>query len=210
MKRLTIAIDLDGTLRDLDKQICEYLAVDHPDKIDKFREIKADVYRSLDPVFDTHEEMYQWMYEERPFYLFGMADRLHKKVIDDLNFFTVAAEGQGFEVVISSVQRNQSATASLHWLSKHGCRVSHIRFFRSAEDKIAANFDINVDDSPEILSAFAGKEVVRSFGSIAGLPRAIKIPSNFTKGIDCPSLDIANGKFDDLYAILGVEKILKV
>jgi len=209
MRMVTIAVDLDGTLRDLEKQIDRYLEADHPDKIDKFREIVGKQYRSLDPVFETKEELYQWMYEERVFELFGMADRLHKRVIDDLNIFAATAKQQGFEVVISSVQRNQSVTATLHWLAKWGCKIQHIRFFNTAQDKVDANFGIYIDDSPEVLVQLAGKDIVPSTGPVISRPRAIKIPYAFTKDIDCPSLDIANGKFDDLYEILGIERVLK-
>ena len=209
MKHLTIAVDIDGTLRDLEKQIDKYLEYDHPEKIDKFREIKNSVYRSLDPVFENKTDVYKWIYEERVFELFGMADRMHRKVIDDLNIFITTAREQGFEVVIASVQRNQSVTATMHWLSKWGCKAQRYEFFYTMQDKIDANFDIYIDDCPEVLEAFEGKDVVKHTGDVKGLPRAIKIPYGFTKDIKCPSLDIANGKFDDLYEMLGVEKVLK-
>lgn len=209
-KALTIAVDIDGTLRDLESQIEKYLEDDHPDKFEKYLELKGNVYRTLDPLFATREEVYQWMYEERVFELFGMARRTHPKVIDDLNIFANTAKSQGFEVVISSVQRDRSATATLHWLSKWGCKVQHIRFFDSFREKIESNFDINIDDSPEVLEAFAGKVVVPHIGPIKERPRAIKVPYDFTKDIDCPSLDIASGRFDDLYEILGIERVLKV
>lgn len=208
-KPLTIAVDIDGTLRDLEKQIDKYLEADHPDKIDKFREIRGSVYRTLDPLFETKEEVYAWMYEERVFELFGMAERTHKKVIDDLNIFTSVAKQHGFEVVIASVQRQQSVTATLHWLAKWGCKVQRIQFFDTMKDKVDAGFDIYVDDCPEVLEPHVGKVVVPHFGPIVDRPRAIKIPYDFTKDIDCPALDIANGKFDDLYDILDIEKVLK-
>lgn len=210
MKDLTIAVDIDGTLRDFTKQLDKYLEEDHPDKIDKFREIKHSAYLALDQIFNSKEEMYSWMYEERVFELFGMADRTHKKVIDDLNIFTKTAKSQGFTCVIASVQRDQSVTATLHWLAKWGCKIQHIRFFDSMQDKIDANFDIYIDDCPDVISAFSGRTIIHPVEKIlTDIPRAIKIPYEFTKDFDCPALDIANEKFDDLYEILGVEKVLK-
>ena len=208
-KTLTIAVDIDGTLRDLESQMENYLEIDHPDKLDKFNEIKHTVYRSLDPLFDKQDDVYSWMYEERVFELFGMAGRTHPKAIDDLNIFANVAKQSGFEVVIASVQRQQSVTATLHWLAKWGCKVQNIQFFDTMQDKVDAEFDIYIDDCPEVLEPYAGKEAVAVSGPINGHPRAIKIPYDFTKDIVCPSLDIANGKFDDLYDILGIEKVLK-
>ena len=207
--RNTIAVDIDGTLRNLDKALDLFLEEDHPDKIDKFREINGNIYRSLDEVFKTEKDLFTWMYEERVFDLFGRSERTHKRVIDDLNIFQKAAWNAGFDVVIASVQRDQSVTATMHWLSKWGCKVQRYEFFYTMQDKINRNFDIYIDDCPQVLEAFAGKIVVPKSGPINGLSRAIKIPYNFTKDIDCPSLDIANGNFDDLYDILAIEKVLK-
>jgi len=210
MRNLTIAVDIDGTLRDLENQMDKFLEIDHPDKVDKFREIKDSVYRSLDPLFDTKEEVYQWMYEERVFELFGQSMRLHKKVIDDLNIFTNVAKQNGFDVVIASVQRNQSVTATMHWLSKWGCKVQRYEFFHTMQDKIDRNFGIYIDDCPQVIEAFIDKEVIHPAHSmITPLSRIIKVPYGFTKDYDCPSLDIANGKFDDLYEMLDIEKVLK-
>lgn len=208
-RRLTIAIDIDGTLRNLMRQMDVFIEEDYPDRIDQFRSIKDNTYMSLDPLFKTRDELNKWMYEERVFNLFAQAQRLHPKVIDDLNIFAATAKQQGYDVLLASVQRDQSVTATLHWLSKWGCKIQRIHFFDTMEAKIAANYDIYIDDCPDVLSAYVGKTVVALNGPVVGKPRAIKIPYEFTKGIDCPSLDIANGKFDDLYEILGVEKILK-
>lgn len=208
--RMTIAVDIDGTLRNLENQIETILEYDHPEKLEKFKQNTGVVYRTLDDVFDNQEELFQWMYEERVFELFGRAGRLHPKVIDDLNFFTVAARNVGFDVVIASVQRNQSITATMHWLSKNGCKVPRYEFFNTMQDKIDRGFDFYIDDCPDVLNAVVGQTKVPDFHeSMAGVSRAIKIPYDFTKDINCPSLDIANGKFDDLYEMFGIEKILK-
>jgi hypothetical protein len=206
----TIAVDIDGTLRNLDLQFDKYIEEDFPDKIDTFRATRDETYRALDPLFDSQESLYSWMYEERVFELFGTALRLHKNVIDDLNIFTKVAKNHGYDVVIASVQREQSATATMHWLSKWGCKVQSYQFFDTMQDKINANFDIYIDDCPEVIAAYVGKKTVHPTARpITDVSRIVKIPYGFTKGYDCPTLDIANGKFDDLYEILGVEKVLK-
>jgi hypothetical protein len=208
--RNTIAIDIDGTLRDLERQLRVFIEVDHPDKAEQYMKGSGVVYRTLDAVFENKDAMYKWMYEERVFELFGQAPRLHPKVIDDLNIFTVAARKQGFDVVIASVQRDRSVTSTLHWLSKWGCRVPRYEFFNTMQDKIDRNFDFYVDDCPDVIQAYVGKKKTPSWvQSIEGYSRIIKIPYEFTKDFDCPSLDIASGKFDDLYEMLGIERLLK-
>jgi len=208
--RMTIAVDIDGTIRNLEKQIETYLEVDHPDKIYQYKTNNGNVYRSLDNLFQTPEDLYSWMYEQRVFELFGLAGRMHSKVIDDLNIFSTVAKDNGFDVVIASVQRNQSVTSTLHWLAKWGCRVQKYEFFHTMQDKIDRNFDFYIDDCPDVLNSVLGKQKVPDFHtSTAGISRAIKIPYKFTQDIDCPSLDIASGKFDDIYELFGIEKILK-
>lgn len=205
MKKQRIAVDIDGTLRNLQGQLVKYLEQDHPDKVDKFREIVQTEYRSLDPLFDSRVDLFDWMYNERVFELFGMAQRIHPKVIDELNIFSVAAENSGYDVWIASVQRGRSISATLHWLAKWGCRVPNIMFFPTMQDKINENFDVYIDDCPEVIEATMGTKF--NYGSIS-IPTSIKIPYGFTKDINVPELDIENGKFNDLYDILGVEKIL--
>lgn len=209
MSKMIIAFDIDGTIRNLNNQLQKYLEIDYPDKLDKFKENK-DIYNSLDNLFDTKEDLYSWMYEERVFELFGMAGRTHPKVIDDLNIFSNAARNVGIDIVIASVQRNQSITATLHWLSKWGCKIQRYEFFSTMDEKIERNFDFYIDDCPKVLNSVVGESRVPNHcEKISGISRAIKIPYSFTNDIDCPSLDIANGKFDDIYEIFSIEKILK-
>ena len=201
MGKISVAVDIDGTLRNLQGQLIKYLEVDHPDKVDKFRELVDQEYYSLDPLFKTKKDLHQWMYNERVFELFGMAQKLHPKVIDELNIFTKTAEQQGYEIWISSVQKDRSITATLHWLSKWGCRVPNIKFFSSFTEKIEYGFDVYVDDCPDV--------IISTMESVNTLvPSSIKVPYGFNKKIDAPSLDIQNGEFNNLYNMLGVEKIL--
>ena len=205
MSKITVAIDIDGTLRNLEGQITKYLEHDHPERLDKFNEVKNAEYYSLDNIFDTKEDVHSWMYDERVFELFGMAQKIHPKIIDDLNIFSVAAEEQGYELWIASVQRGRSIPATLHWLSKWGCRIPRIMFFPSMKDKTDHSFDIYLDDCPDVLEVVSKRTLKRNG---VELPTSIKVPYGFTKNIDAPELDIENGKFNDIYELLGVERIL--
>ena len=200
-KTITIAIDIDDTLRDFRSSIAKYLEIDHPYKLDKFLEVRDEEYYSLDVIMDTKEDVHKYLYEERVFELFGMANRVHPKIIEDLNKFAKIAESYEIIVVLASVQHGRSITATLHWLSKWGCRIKNIKFFNSIQEKIDANYDIYIDDCPEVLSSFCKKNKIKGWK----LPRAIKVPYKFNKNVDCNvELDIANGKFNDIYGILQI------
>lgn len=202
-RKTLVAIDIDGTLRDLESQIDKYLENDYPEKHDGYTNARGKEYRTLDGLFFSREEIIKWLYEDRPFELFGMAGKVHRKVIDDLNILYNSTKGTDFEIVIASVQFDKSVPATLHWLAKNGCKVQKIFFFDTMKEKIDAGFDIYVDDCPEVLNFYRRKKTKSK------LSRAIKVPYEFNKGIKCPVVDIVNGKFDDLYGILGIEKVLK-
>lgn len=193
MRRKTIAIDVDGTIRDFHSQAQMWLEYDHPNKFQKFLDSKS--YYSLDEAFGNREEVHKWIYEQRVFEIFVQAQRLHKNIIDDLNIFSVAAEGAGWDVLIATVQRDRSITATLQWLAKYGCRIKTIKFFNSMQDKIDADYDVYLDDCPEVLEKAESS--------------AIKVPYVFNEHIKCPSLDIINGEFDNIYELLGIERTLK-
>jgi len=203
MQQKTIAIDIDGVLRNIIPQIDDYLANDHPEKFKTYKESKDVDYYCLNNAFSGDDEaVRKWLYEDRPFEIFAIANRMHPRIIDDLNIFTRTAELNGFRVLIASVQNQRSVTSTLHWLAKFGCKLQYYCFFKSVQEKIDANFDIYIDDCPTVLEAVADKK-------IDGLPRAIKVPYEFNEHISCPSIDTANGNFDDLYKILEIKKLLK-
>lgn len=195
MKKKTISIDIDGTIRDLIFQIEKYIEIDHYDKYHAFLETKNIKFNSLDKIFGSKEKVYEWMYEQRVFELFGMAPRLHPKIIDELNMFTLAAEQQGYDVWISSVQFDRSIPATLFWLSKNGCKVPNIKFFRTMKEKARHKFDIYLDDCPEILKSNKKSSI------------KIKVPYKYNEDFDLPSLDIENGDFNHIYDILKIERM---
>ena len=199
---MRIAIDIDGTLRDLETQIRRYIEEDYPEKLDEYDKIIGIEYRTMNPLIGADEAM-NWFYEERPFELFAMAPRLHRTLIEDLNKFAATAEVQGHSVEIASVQRGKSIIATLHWLSKMGCKIKKYSFYDTMQDKIDAKFDVYLDDCPQVLEACKpGFELIYD----TTLPLAIKVPYEFNKHIGCPSLDVVNGKFNDIYDILNIER----
>ena len=153
MKKKTIAIDIDGTLRNIDTAIELYLEVDHPHRVRPFVS-NTDAWNRLDIAFDNDRDaVMHWLYEERAFHIFGQSPKMYPAVIDQLNALQKLADLSGkYEVWLSSVQRDQSITSTLFWLSKNGCRIRNIRFFDSFDQKTDHQFDVVVDDHPGVLS----------------------------------------------------------
>jgi hypothetical protein len=205
-----IGIDVDGTLRDLEFQIEKFLKMDHPDKLEIFYKNKDKKYRSLEGAFKSTEDLFEWMYNERGFELFGQAPKIHSRIIDDLNIFYQSALNSGYDVIISTVQRNRSVAATLFWLSRWGCRVQNIICFNSFKEKCDSGIDIILDDSPEVLATWHDYEVEHPTKKGVVVPSALKVPYAFTEEFDLPAVDTPNGKFDDIYEILHVDRILKL
>ena len=131
----TVGIDIDGTLRDLDDKIDEYLYIDHKKKFELWKQNPA-VWDRLNKAFDGDQETVRdWLYGNRAFHIFGQAPKMYKAAMDHVNAIAKRARANGgIEVYISSVQREQSIIATLFWLSKTGCKVSNIKFFETHEE----------------------------------------------------------------------------
>jgi len=202
---MIIAFDIDGTLRNLETQVRRYIEMDFPDSVDQYDNIVGKEYWTLDSTIGKENTM-RWLYEDRPFELFAIAERIHPKVIEELNKFAKAAEVDGHTVVIASVQRGKSIMATLSWLSKFGCKLKNYDFFDTMQEKMDAKYDVYIDDCPGVLESCTGS----LFGSHNLTTRngavAIKIPYEFNEHINCPVLDIADGKFIDIYDILNIER----
>lgn len=212
--RPIIGIDVDGTLRNLEAQLRRYIEKDHPNSLSAFDQNVGVQYRTLNnlPAFKNTDDIWKWMYEERVFELFALAPRLHSTIIDNLNIFTKAAKVSGFDLVISTVQRDRSVTATLQWLAKWGCKVQNILCFDSAEDKFNSGIDVFVDDSPEliqmVLDASPLNFILHPTKTTETVPRVIKVDYKFNSAFAVPSIDIVSGGFNDLYEILKIDRIL--
>jgi len=157
----TIAIDIDGTLRNLDIALEKYLEVDHPHRVKTFTS-NPESWNKLDLAFGgDRDAVMDWLYGTRAFQTFGQAPKMYRDVIDHLNALDKRARAVGDRIILSSVQREQSITATLFWLAKNGCKVHHYRFFDSFDEKMGAGYDIVVDDHPQVL------ETAKDFGSEA-------------------------------------------
>jgi hypothetical protein len=201
MKNKTIAIDIDGVLRNIVAPVRKYFDIDFEN------DITLNLYKSIpDPLLEYNfhavvgmdiEKFLNWMYVDRVFQIFAMAPRTYPTVIDDLNIFAKTAEAQGYNVWISSVQHQQALTATLFWLSKFGCKVQRYHFFNDQKEKRTHGFDIAIDDSPEILKHIKNRTN----------KQAIRFLQPYNEQFD--GIDTIT-KIDDLYELLGIARILKV
>lgn len=210
---ISVAVDIDNTLRDFSGAVEKWIEIDHPDKSEMLLSVQDSEYRSLDAIFDTHEEVHDWMYDERVFQIFGSANRVHSKIMDQLNALEKVSKSNGFKLTIASVQRERSVSATLWWLAKFGCRVQDYKFFNTMQDKIDYGFDVYIDDSPEVLEALVERDkedvVWNTHPQIHDIPHsipsAIKIPYGYNDHIDVPILDVRDGKFNDIYEMLNIK-----
>jgi hypothetical protein len=149
---IRIAMDIDGTLRNLDAQLEKYLEIDHPHRLRRFQD-NPQAWNKLDIAFgDDRKAVTDWLYGDRAFHLFGQAPKMYPAVMDHLNALSKRAQAaDDVELWISSVQRDQSITATLFWLAKNGCRVPNIKFYNSFNTKIREHYDFVVDDRPTVL-----------------------------------------------------------
>lgn len=148
----TIAIDIDGTLRNIDEKIRSLLKIDHPHRVKAFDEF-CEYWDRLDKCFNNDREaVLKWMYDDRPFQIFGLAGKMYTRVIDHVNALVKMTEQtEEYEIIISSVQSKQSIPATLFWLSKHGCKAKHIHFFDTFDKKMKERYNYVIDDHPIVL-----------------------------------------------------------
>jgi 5'(3')-deoxyribonucleotidase len=202
MKEKIVSVDIDGVLRDLYSEMVRYLEVDHPDKVEKFKSSKE--YSALDDAFGDREKAMEWLYSERVFQVFGMAPKMHKNVIDHLNILNNSSKGEKIKFVVSSVQRNKSIPATMHWLSKNGCTIEEYVFHSTQKEKslwTIKNATWVLDDSPIILEDYIEKK---------GSDRVVKVEYDYNSEIDCKSLDAFNCGLDELYEIIGIQRKINI
>ena len=152
----------DFTVKDLDedetKEIqdnCEKLIkdriifpVDSADLLNHYKfdgEVEFGGTKELTP----REALEEFLYTKYPFQIFGMAEEYHGAMDAVNNIQTFGLKEKLFETVLISKLKGQSTTATLHFLSKIGCRVRNIRF---VEDDFAKwdYCDVVVDVMPEV------------------------------------------------------------
>lgn len=164
-----VSVDIDGTLRDIEKTIPFYIERDFSDELSRYYEdIAGDPenpsqYGTLSMFFEDQRvtrEFERWLYFDRAFHIFGLAPKTNQKVVDHLNMLCADPT---LSVWLTSVQKHSSIISTFFWLAKNGVKAKNVKFFDSFSSKvnwIVSNTpSIVIDDSPIILDSLTEFEL---------------------------------------------------
>ena len=151
-----IGIEVNGIIRDVNKQILKYYVKDINKEFDD-EGVDMDVFNLADHLdFGSKKKKHDFMYIDYPYELYGCAKECKKDLLvrfndwlDELN----NAYGSEVEVFFFSPMENALTIQSTYFfLSKTGCRVREMRFPKDARDvwKIA---DIVVTNNKEVIES---------------------------------------------------------
>jgi hypothetical protein len=187
---MRIGIEVNGVLRDTiekfkqvyEKHLIEKNEDDFVNKtfeIDEFgnEEEKSEItnfeYKFLNEVdslnlmnhfsFQTKEELFSFMFEEFPMYIFGHAPSTEMTTFNLLNEFYLNNR-DNHDLVIISDEMGKSKPATLFFLSKFGCLFESVIFYNQiTSDKILSSFDLIVTSNPDIIINYSDKLTIIKF-----------------------------------------------
>jgi hypothetical protein len=180
-----IGITIDEVLRDFlgqfatmyDRYISEFYLEDSP----------VTNFNQLDEVFkfNSIDEMNYFLYVEHSLEVFGTAKPSYPDVIVDFNEFLTDIVDEGeHEIIILSKEVENSIQATLFFLSKLGCKATHIRFVKNYEN-MWDYADIIVTANPNTLLSKPSEKVSikvdSTYNNNVGSDYKIKKLSDFTK-----------------------------
>lgn len=159
---MTIAIEINGVLRDTLKKIQEVYQkwyIDNP-----FLEEKEDSfeYKVISDVttlnirehlsFKDEEELYSFLYQEYTMEIFGHAGSVEYNGMNELNQLYLDLREE-HDIWVVSDEMGKSKPASLFFLSKFGCLVENFKFYsESTIESMWNTIDCLVTANPKLLS----------------------------------------------------------
>jgi len=164
---ITIAIELNHVIRNINKQLLKYYQRDyHPemdtDDIDVKKENVLDKYIK----FDSHRARNQFIYIDYPFEIFGAANPMDKNLARDVTSWMETMsnrEDEEFRIMYYSLNEDAlSIQSSFFFLSKLGTRVRTIIFPKKI-DELNGLCDVVVTSNPNVLewAKKEGKQTVK-------------------------------------------------
>lgn len=153
---VTIAIELNHVIRDINKQLLKYYQRDyHPeldtDDIDVKNENVLDKYIK----FDSKRERNQFIYIDYPFEIFGAAKAMDKNLARDITHWMEEMsniEEEDFRVMYYSLDEDAlSIQSSYFFLSKLGTRVRSVMFPKRIEE-LKGVCDVIITSNPNVIS----------------------------------------------------------
>lgn len=136
---VTIAIELNHVIRNINKQLLKYYQKDyHPElDTDDIDEKKENVLKKYIK-FDSHRELNQFIYIDYPFEIFGAAKAMDKNLARDVTNWMeemTNREDEEFRVIYYSLNEEAlTIQSSYFFLSKLGTRVREVVFPKSIDE----------------------------------------------------------------------------
>lgn len=152
---IKVAIELNGVVRNINKQILKYYVKDFDQSIDLDEvDEKDDPYKTVK--FSSLKERNEFLYIDYPYEIYGCAKAMDKDLPRDLNNWL--AELTNFEkeeIEISFFSLHEEAItiqSSYFFLSKIGTRVRKVFFPKDVSD-VADYFDLIIASSEEAVKS---------------------------------------------------------
>ena len=161
---ITIAIELNHVIRNINKQLLKYYKRDyHPeldiDNIDCVKENVLDKYIK----FNSKKERNEFIYIDYPYEIFGCAKTMDKELAPWITKYLVDLsnyEEDDVELFFFSMnEESLTIQSSFFFLSKIGTRVRKIVFPRKY-DEIKSQCDVVITASAATINAFEDKETI--------------------------------------------------
>lgn len=136
---VTIAIELNHVIRNINKQLLKYYQKDyHPElDTDDIDEKKENVLKKYIK-FDSHRELNQFIYIDYPFEIFGAAKAMDKNLARDVTNWMeemTNREDEEFRVIYYSLNEEAlTIQSSYFFLSKLGTRIREVVFPKSIDE----------------------------------------------------------------------------
>jgi len=188
-----IQIDVDGVLRNFIESFDKNVRVDFEDRVDEII-LPFDSWSIHDsyPMFSGNAGLHKYMYDEKPFEIFGRAGQLPHDPVGNLNrMINLLGHKHRFQIVSQS--KGKGKAASMYWLGRHGCTISNVHLVEDQADKIFGEHevpDIIIEDSGFVVKEFLREVVdngwVTPYGTMAYLVKPESTPLLENTGHDIP------------------------
>ena len=155
MKKIRIAIELNGVIRNINKQILKYYQKDYDRTIDLDEADEKDDPFKL-AKFNSEHDKFNFLHVDYPFEIFGCAKPMESILPVKFNEWLALLsddEECEYEVLFFSMHETSlSVQSSYFFLSKIGARVRKI-LFPMSYDELAENCDMVITSSVETINS---------------------------------------------------------
>lgn len=153
MSEITIGIELNHVLRNINKQLLKYYAKEYDQSMDwEAEDDTADVLHNLS--FTTKKEKYRFMYVDYPYEIFGCANVMEHNLASKFNSFLKKLEDiedKNIKIVLYALNEDDLAIQSTYFfLSKAGIRNRYMIFPRSV-DEVVNSMDYVITANNEVI-----------------------------------------------------------